>query len=161
MNQVIIGLGSNLSGPKQQLQLALNTLASHKDVSLLKTSSFYRSKPQGPQDQDDFINAAVLLETALSPRDLLALCKTIEDQQGRVKTRHWGERNIDLDILFYGQQRIELSHPDLVIPHRHALERDFVVIPVLELAPLWSLPDGTLLREHVESCLGHSLVKED
>jgi 2-amino-4-hydroxy-6-hydroxymethyldihydropteridine diphosphokinase len=98
--QVLIGLGSNLNGPVEQLTTAIQTIAEHRDIQLNKTSSFYQSHPQGPQDQDLFINAVIFITTTLKPDALLLALQAIETDQGKVKLRHWGERCIDLDILF-------------------------------------------------------------
>lgn len=148
MTNVLIGIGSNLEGPKDQVRKAISTLKDVPDTVLLKASSLYSSKPQGPQDQDDYVNAVALVSTNLSPIQLLLALKNIEAQFGRVKKRHWGERIIDLDIVFYGQDEVELLDPDLVIPHREALNRDFVVMPALEIAPDWVLPNGERLESY-------------
>jgi|TARA_R110000850_G_scaffold146882_1_gene269074 2-amino-4-hydroxy-6-hydroxymethyldihydropteridine diphosphokinase len=156
---VLIGLGSNLNSPVDQIQEAINTLSLHKDIELIKASSFYESQPQGPQDQDRFINAVILIQTELKPEALLLLLQAIERQQGRVKVRHWGERCIDLDILFIDQTSIKQVNPELIIPHAHALNRDFVLIPALEIVPEWRLPDQSLLKDHLTSCINHDLQK--
>jgi 2-amino-4-hydroxy-6-hydroxymethyldihydropteridine diphosphokinase len=156
-NQVLIGLGSNLNSPAKQVLRAADTLADCKDVNLVALSSLYCSSPQGPQDQDDYVNAVALVETALSPHALLLITQGIEASFGRVKTRHWGERVIDLDILFFNEQVINSQNPDLTIPHPFALERDFVMIPALELVPEWRLPDHSYLKDYLSSCTSHQL----
>lgn len=130
--QVFIGLGSNLEDPRQQLNAAVQALAGLPETRLLRTSRFYASKPQGPQDQPDFMNAVCLLETALSPQALLEALQTIERQQGRIKQRHWGERCIDLDILLYGDHIIHSEH--LCVPHQAMAQRDFVLLPLAEIS---------------------------
>lgn len=130
--QVFIGLGSNLDDPRQQLNTAVQALAGLPETRLLRTSHFYASKPQGPQDQPDFMNAVCLLETALSPQALLEALQTIERQQGRIKQRHWGERSIDLDILLYGDHIIQSEH--LCVPHQEMAHRDFVLLPLAEIS---------------------------
>jgi len=130
---VYIGLGSNLDNPLAQIQTAVASLNQTKELEVLACSSLYGSKPQGPQDQPDFANAVCLVETTLSPLNLLACLQTIEQQQGRVKKRHWGERLIDLDILLYGAQVI--STEVLTVPHAELANRDFVLIPLAEIAP--------------------------
>jgi 2-amino-4-hydroxy-6-hydroxymethyldihydropteridine diphosphokinase len=159
LKSVLIGLGSNLDCPIQQVQTAIKTLALHQDIALLKVSSLYESQPQGPQDQDAFINAVALIQTELEPSVLLLILQEIERQQGKIKVRHWGERCIDLDILFIDQVTISQANPDLVIPHPHALSRDFVLIPALEIMPEWRLPDQSLLKDYLASCLKHDLKK--
>ena len=157
--QILIGLGSNLDAPICQINNAINSIQTIQTTSLVKQSSFYESLPQGPQDQGNFINSVILVESALSAPSLLAQLKNIEQLQGRIKTRHWGERCIDLDILFYGQSEIQIQQPDLTIPHPQALLRDFVVIPALEIVPDWKLPDGTTLNRYRGQCLQHQLRK--
>ncbi|NPA71761.1 MAG: 2-amino-4-hydroxy-6-hydroxymethyldihydropteridine diphosphokinase [Gammaproteobacteria bacterium] len=136
---VYIGLGSNLDDPLAQIQTAVATLNQTEELKVLACSSLYGSKPQGPQDQPDFANAVCLVETTLSPLNLLACLQAIEQQQGRVKKRHWGERLIDLDILLYGAQVI--STEVLTVPHAEIANRDFVLIPLVEIAPDLVIPN--------------------
>jgi len=157
--EAIIGIGSNLCEPKRQVQLAIQCLSQLAGMRVLAQSSLYVSSPQGPQDQDDFCNAVVLIDTQLTPSELLNSLQTIEREFGRVKTRRWGERIIDLDIIFYGHETIQQNDPDLRIPHPLALERDFVVTPTLEVAPSWTLPDGTPLSEVNCVFVSHNLQK--
>ncbi|VAW48879.1 2-amino-4-hydroxy-6-hydroxymethyldihydropteridinepyrophosphokinase, partial [hydrothermal vent metagenome] len=102
------------------------------------TSPFYGSTPLGPSDQPDFVNAVCLIETEFTPCALLRALKTIEIEQGRVKKRHWGERLIDLDILLFDD--LELTSDVLTIPHRDMTLRDFVLIPLLDIAPDLIIP---------------------
>ncbi len=155
----IVGIGSNLCGPIEQVQNAIARLSRLASTEVLAQSSLYMSSPQGPQDQQDFCNAVVLIRTQLSAVELLFSLQAIEDEFGRVKTRHWGERIIDLDIIFFGQDKITQDTPHLVVPHPYALERDFVVIPVLEVTPNWVLPCGTHLAETVNEFDSHNLQK--
>lgn len=154
---VLVGLGSNLNNPVRQLRTAIKTIANHSAISLKKISSFYQSLPQGPQDQDVFVNAVISFHTALEPEALLIELQKIEINQGKVKIRHWGERCIDLDILFIDQLSLDLTQPELTVPHPHALMRDFVLIPALEIEPDWQLPNNKLLKNHLDSCLQHAL----
>lgn len=128
-----IALGSNLNDPRKQIEKALLALDNLPDTLRLKTSKLYQTKPVGPQQQSDFINAVVKYETSLPPLTLLAELKQIEQQQGRTLTYRWGPRVIDLDILLYGDQKMDL--PELTIPHPHMLERLFVLIPLQEIEP--------------------------
>lgn len=132
-----LGLGSNLAtelgSPIEHLQQAVRRLAQHEDVRHLQVSSYYASAPMGPQDQPDFINAVVGLETRLSPLELLALCQQLEQQAQRARLRRWGERSLDVDIVLYGQQHIH--EPTLTVPHAGIFERNFVLVPLRELAP--------------------------
>lgn len=138
INTVYIGLGSNLSNPVEQLNAALKSIALMPSTQLIKSSSFYGSKPLGPQDQPDFINAVCEVETELKANDLLKRLQAIELEQGRIKKRHWGERLIDLDILLFGNETI--IHKDLVVPHSQIALRDFVLIPLSEIAPGLVIP---------------------
>lgn len=138
LHTAYIGLGSNLDNPAQQIRSALTTLAALADTQLLKSSSLYASKPQGPQDQPDFVNAVCQLQTSLTPVALLDTLQAIEQQQGKVKKRHWGERLIDLDILLFDDQIIETSR--LTVPHKEIAGRDFVLLPLQEISPGLVIP---------------------
>ncbi len=157
--EVLIGLGSNLNNPRQQVLNAIQAIEAIDGVNFLSRSSLYESSPQGPQDQENFFNAVVLVSTNMQAEVLLNRLQEIENEFGRVKTRHWGERIIDLDILFYGRYKIHSDLPDLNIPHLQALTRDFVIIPTLEIAPEWTLPNGSFLKDYQEACLNHQLTK--
>ncbi|NOQ69471.1 MAG: 2-amino-4-hydroxy-6-hydroxymethyldihydropteridine diphosphokinase, partial [Gammaproteobacteria bacterium] len=98
---VYIGLGSNMQQPYSQIKKAIAALNNSPDTEVLIDSGYFRSKPMGPEDQPDYVNAVVEIETALDATALLKNCQLIEAQQGRIKKRHWGERCIDLDILLY------------------------------------------------------------
>lgn len=143
----IIALGSNLDDPAKQLNRAFDSLGQLPSSKLVRRSSVFQSKPLGPQDQDVYCNAAATLETDLDAVSLLSELQAIETSFGRIKTRHWGERVIDLDIIFFGQHIIQSRVPDLSVPHPQALKRDFVCEPILEIEPLWILPDGSYLKD--------------
>ncbi len=160
-NQVLLGIGANLDGPKRQVSKAIERINQHADITLKARSSLYRSQPQGPQDQNDFVNAVVWIETALEPSSLLQATQAIEADFGRIKSRHWGERIIDLDILFFNNESISLEKPALCIPHPYAVQRDFVLIPAIEIAPDWTLPDETPLTHFLSSCATHHLQRID
>ncbi|MDF1654690.1 MAG: 2-amino-4-hydroxy-6-hydroxymethyldihydropteridine diphosphokinase [Coxiellaceae bacterium] len=132
MERVYIGIGSNLEKPIEQVYEAVVTMMELASTEWRGVSSLYVSKPQGPQDQPDFVNAVVAIDTELSPRELLEILQAAEQQQGRIRTRHWGERIIDLDILLYGNEVVNES--DLKIPHPRMEERPFVMVPLLEVA---------------------------
>jgi len=143
MTRCYIGLGANLNDPAHQIVIALNALAALPGTQLLQWSSLYTTKPMGPQDQPDYINAVAEIDTSLAPLPLLDALKAQEQQQGRTKLRHWGERSIDLDILLYGD--LTMTSERLTIPHAGLPLRAFVVKPLLEIAPRQCLPDGTPL----------------
>ena len=138
MANVYIGLGSNLENPLSQLQIAIEHLEALPATDLVNCSQFYGSKPLGPDDQPDFVNAVCQVETQLSPHALLAALQQIEIEQGRIKKRHWGERLIDLDILLYADEIIKTA--DLTIPHAEIDLRDFVLIPLAEISPGLVIP---------------------
>ena len=124
-----IALGSNLNDPAANVQRAVRELDALGTV--VKRSALHESKPWGVEDQPDFINAVVLLETALSPRELLNGLKKIEATMGRTPTYNWGPRLIDLDIIYYDD--LVVDEPDLKIPHPHFREREFVLKPLAEV----------------------------
>ena len=152
-----IALGSNLHTPREQLKRALNALAQLPQTQLMAVSSFYRSKPLGPQDQPDYLNAAVEISTALSPLALLDQLQRIENEQGRVRLRRWGERTLDLDILLYGDEIIQSER--LTVPHYDMHNREFVIIPLAEIAPNLILPNGQKLAELADRFTVHQMEK--
>ncbi|AZZ99489.1 2-amino-4-hydroxy-6-hydroxymethyldihydropteridine diphosphokinase [Pseudoalteromonas sp. R3] len=150
MNTVYIGLGANLNAPEAQLRNALDALNASSSLSLARVSSFYASKPMGPQDQPDYINAVAKLMTDLPAIEVLDLLQKIELQHGRVrKAERWGPRTLDLDILLYNDEKIDTQR--LIVPHYGLCEREFVVFPLLEIAPELTLPNGQLLANIASS----------
>jgi len=143
MIKVYIGLGSNLDDPQAQLEKAIIAFEKIPSSSVVKTSSFYKSKPVGPQDQPDYINAVVELDTGLSAAVLLDYLQEIENEHGRVRGQKWGARTLDLDILLFGD---EIIHDDrLTVPHEEMHKRGFVLFPLDEIAPDCVIPDlGTV-----------------
>ncbi|WP_348730436.1 2-amino-4-hydroxy-6-hydroxymethyldihydropteridine diphosphokinase [Rheinheimera texasensis] len=139
MIRVYLGLGANLDAPLQQLQQAVNALMQLPLSELAAVSSFYGSKPMGPQDQPDYVNAVAALDTHLAPETLLDELQRIELEQGRQrKDERWGPRTLDLDILLYGEAVLATSR--LTVPHYGLHQREFVVYPLLELAPALVIP---------------------
>ncbi|GAA0810856.1 2-amino-4-hydroxy-6-hydroxymethyldihydropteridine diphosphokinase [Colwellia asteriadis] len=139
MTIVYIGLGSNLSDPAEQVKQAIVEVAKIPHSSVLATSSIYLSRPMGPQDQDDYINAVLALETTLAPLDLLDALQAIENAAGRVrKDNRWGARILDLDILLYGD--LVINNDRLTVPHYGMKVREFVLLPLAEIAPKLCLP---------------------
>ena len=123
-----IGLGSNLGDSQQILREAVAKLSMLGEVQV---SRLYQSPPMGPQDQPNYLNSVIQLDTILEPLALLDQLQQIEQEAGRVRLRRWGERTLDLDLLIYGQQQIQNER--LTVPHIGIWERDFVVIPLLDL----------------------------
>jgi 2-amino-4-hydroxy-6-hydroxymethyldihydropteridine diphosphokinase len=150
MSHCFLALGSNLVEPLQQAIAARQTLAASQQINLLAASSLYRSRPMGPQDQPDYLNAVLHISTELSPLELLDFTQNIEQQQGRVrKQQRWGPRTLDLDILLYDQQVIDT--PRLSIPHYGMKQREFVLLPLAEIAADLCLPDGSSVAQLAES----------
>ena len=132
--KVFIGLGSNLGERESMIRLALEDLSRLPETKLLRASSLYDTEPVGEVDQPNFLNAVAQLETQLSARQLLWNLLLIEKRLGRVRTRRWGPRTMDLDLLLYGDEVIEDS--DLRVPHPELAQRSFVLVPLIELDPL-------------------------
>lgn len=129
---VFVGLGSNLLDPVYQVQTALVALAQIPESQVVAASALYRSEPMGPQDQNDYINAVAQLETTLEPLVLLDQLQAIEQVHGRErKGERWGPRTLDLDLLLYGDQVIDV--PRLTVPHYGIAERSFVLLPLQEI----------------------------
>lgn len=149
-----IGLGSNLDSPRQQIKSALIALSGQAGITLLRNAGYYVSKPMGPQDQPDYVNSVAEIKTTLSAESLLSCCQSIEQDQGRERLRHWGERTIDLDILMYAN--LELNSESLKIPHPGVAVRDFVYLPLLSLDPDICLPNGEGLKTLVEKQINKS-----
>ena len=137
--QVWIGMGSNLDQPIEHLINAQYQLMNEVYVKDFVISSFYQSKPVGPQDQPDFVNAVCTFRTYLSPEALLTQLQNIEGMHGRIKKRHWGERTLDLDILLYADRVINTAY--LTVPHPEMLNRSFVIYPALEINPRLTMPN--------------------
>lgn len=128
-----IGLGSNLAEPIKQVQSAIENLKNIAQSKVIKVSSLYLSKPMGPQDQDDYINAVLALETTLTPIELLDTLQHIENEAGRVrKENRWGARILDLDIILFGDEII--NNERLTVPHYGMKDREFVLLPLAEIA---------------------------
>ena len=130
--EVGLGLGSNIGDKAGNIEKALRSLEAGGGLTVTARSQLYRTAPWGVEDQDWFINACALAESDLSPEALLARCKSVEAGLGREETIRWGPRLIDIDILFYGDQRIDA--PCLTIPHKELFNRAFVLVPLAEIA---------------------------
>jgi len=134
-----VGLGSNLSQPSRQLRAALECLSATEGVRVYAVSGTYRSAPLGGIEQPDFLNACAALMTRLSARALLDAFKDIEGKLGRDRSaRRWGPRTIDLDLLVFGSHRID--EPGLSVPHPGIASRNFVLLPLRDIAPELQIP---------------------
>lgn len=145
---VYAAMGSNLGDKQDYIRFGTDRLEEHPSVHMLKVSDLIVTKPYGGVEQDDFVNGAMVFETTLYPHELLRLFKQIEAEAGRKKTVHWGPRTLDLDILFYDDQLIDTD--DLVVPHPGIALRDFVLIPMAQLAPNFRHP---LLKKRMRELL--------
>jgi 2-amino-4-hydroxy-6-hydroxymethyldihydropteridine diphosphokinase len=157
MTLCFVALGANLGEPLQQLESALAAIGQLPQCSLTGTSPWYRSKAVGPGPQPDYINGAAMLETTLSPQELLTQLQAIEHAHGRERSQHWAARTLDLDILLYGN--IELNSDQLRIPHQHMQQRNFVLFPLYDLAPELTLPCGTPLESLLARCSREGLQR--
>ncbi len=150
MPVVHIGLGSNLAGPAQQLQQALGELAALPESHLRRHSRLYRSDPLGPAEQPDYVNAVAALETTLAPLALLDALQAIEADHQRVRGERWGPRTLDLDLLLYAEQRLDL--PRLQVPHPGLPLRNFVLYPLFEIDPQLTIPGHGPLATLLKQC---------
>ncbi len=157
MSEVFIAIGSNLADPLGQARRAISAMAALPETELQQASSFYSSRPMGPADQPDYVNAVARLTTRLAPLALLDQLQKIELEQGRVrKDERWGPRTLDLDLLLYGDRVIK--HERLIVPHYGMQEREFVLLPLAEIAPALVLPCGTPLAQLVARCPRNGLA---
>lgn len=143
MTIVYIGLGSNMESPRQHITTAIKALGEIQSTHTKTVSSLYKSKPVGPQDQDDYVNAVAELETSLTPLDLLDKLQVIENEHGRVRHERWGPRTLDLDILMFGDEVI--NNERLTIPHSEMTNRSFVLVPLAEINSDCVIPEKGLL----------------
>lgn len=157
MTRVYLVLGSNLEQPLQQVNSALAALGQVPQTRLTRQSSFYRSRPLGPQDQPDYLNAVAELETGLSAEQLLDHTQAIERLHGRVRKAHrWGPRTLDLDILLFGDRVIQT--PRLTVPHYDMKNREFMLYPLAEIAPDLRFPDGESLAQRLAAVDSNGLT---
>ena len=155
--EAFIGFGGNLGEVQATFGLALNEIKTFAKVR--KTSSLYRSKPYGFEDQPDFLNAVARVTTDLEPSALLAKLQAIETDFGKLVIRENGPRAIDLDLLFYND--LVLKRDDLEVPHPGIPERDFVLLPMAELDPDFSHPAlGRTIKELLGDCSADYVLDE-
>ena len=150
MTLAYIAIGSNLASPLEQVNAAVQALGEIPQSKIVAVSSFYRTPPLGPQDQPDYLNAAVVLETALNAETLLDNTQRIELQQGRVrKEERWGPRTLDLDLMLFGHETINTER--LTVPHYDMKNRGFMLWPLFEVAPDLIFPDGISLKSILDN----------
>jgi 2-amino-4-hydroxy-6-hydroxymethyldihydropteridine diphosphokinase len=133
-----VGIGSNLDSPRDRVLEAIERLTKLQAARSTLRSRLYLSRPLGPQDQPQFVNAAVGLLTQLAPQDLLSELLAIERLMGRERKERWGPRVIDLDLLWMVDSAVTL--PALTLPHPGVSTRNFVLYPLADLAPTLNIP---------------------
>lgn len=133
-SRAFLALGGNLGHPLTAFRAACRELEQHPRIDLVATSALYQTPAVGgPAGQPDYLNAVIELRTVLSPHELLAFCRELEEAAGRTRTVRWGARTLDLDLLFFDQQIF--ASPELTLPHPRLQERRFVLLPLADLAP--------------------------
>lgn len=138
MTNAFLGLGSNIGDRLEALRCAVARLASTEDIRLKCISSIYETEPYGLKDQPWFLNLVIGIETNRRPLSLLQVCRQIESVLGRIREVRWGPRTVDVDVLCYGRETIQL--PELQIPHPELHLRRFVLVPFAEIAPHFVVP---------------------
>ncbi len=147
VHSAYVGLGANLGDPAAQLRAALAAIAALDGTQVVATSRFYRSAPMGPPDQPYYCNAVCHVRTAIAPRDLLDALIGIERAAGRIRGgERWGARRLDLDLLHV--EGVVLDEPGLHLPHPGIAQRNFVLVPLAELAPALAIPGLGALDVH-------------
>jgi 2-amino-4-hydroxy-6-hydroxymethyldihydropteridine diphosphokinase len=127
-----LGLGSNIGGRLEHLQAAIDGLAATAGITVVAVSRVYETDPIGPE-QPEYLNAVAAIDTALEPRELLAIGQRLEEEAHRVRRERWGPRTLDVDILLVGDEQVD--EPDLEVPHPRLHERKFVRVPLADVAP--------------------------
>lgn len=140
-----LGLGSNVGRRAQMLMSALEALQACDGLELVAASSAYETDPVGVTDQPAFLNMVARFRCALTPRELLEAVRAVEAELGRVRTKRWGPRTIDVDVLLLGDLHIETER--LTVPHPEMMKRQFVLVPLAELAPNLTMPGGRTAGE--------------
>ena len=143
--QVYLALGSNLGNREKHLSDAIAAIGSNNAITVITQSSVLETAPVGEVQQGYFLNAVVEIETVLSPQDLMRVCLEIEVQQGRTRSEKWGPRTIDIDLLFFSDRL--LDEEGLRVPHPELQNRSFVLIPLVEIAPMIVHPSLGLTAE--------------
>ena len=129
----IVALGSNMGDREGHIETALKAMDENEFIRRLATSTLIETPPYGVTDQDDFLNGAVYVETILEPEVLLEYLHSLENDSGRERTRHWGPRTLDLDLIYYSD--LIINNEALMLPHPELQKRRFVLEPIAEIAP--------------------------
>lgn len=158
MTRCFVGIGSNLGDSQAIFQQVFKDLSDNESIELRQVSSNYRSKPLQDANQPDYLNAVICLDTNLSPLELLDVLQALETKYGRVRNAvRWDSRTLDLDILLFGDQ--EISSKRLTVPHKEIPNRDFVLIPLYEIAPELSIPGKGALKTLLVQCENRGMKK--
>lgn len=159
MSVCYIALGSNLNNPQQQLNAAKIAIDKISNTRVTMCSSIYQSEAMtlDGETQADYLNAVIQIQTDLAAETLLDELQAIENQQGRVREKRWGERNIDLDIVLFGDQQIKTQR--LTVPHCEMKNRNFVLYPLYQISPELTLPDNTILKDLLSTVSDQCLNK--
>lgn len=144
-HHVYIALGSNIGDRQAHLHRAIGLLQEEDRIQVIQQSSIYETEPIGYTDQQSFLNMVIRIQTACSPSELLEITQAIEQRCGRTREIKWGPRTIDLDILLYDQENMEMEN--LIIPHPRMWERAFVIVPLMELEPELVNDEGKSIQE--------------
>lgn len=146
MVQAVVAVGGNVGDVRQTLRRAQELVEQHDSVQNMRAAELYRSVAMGADAGDSFLNSVWVFETSLEALELLDLLQQVENELGRTREVRWGPRTLDLDLIFYGDQMIDL--PRLVVPHPHCWYRRFVLAPVASLVPEFVHPvHGVTIRE--------------
>lgn len=157
MNTAFVALGANLGDPAATLRAALGALANLQESRVIRSSSLYRTAPVGITEQPEFVNAVARLETTLAPEALLDQLLDIEQRFGRIRAERNGPRTLDLDLLLYDDQLLEL--PRLTLPHPRLHLRAFVLYPLAEIAPDLALPGRGKIAAWLPAVANQGIVK--
>ena len=153
MTLCFLGLGSNLQSPERQLRKAIVQLHKLPLSVVTSVSSLYVSKALGVRSQPQYRNMVLAVHTYLPAKRLLSYCQRIENKHHRLRKIRWGARTLDIDLLLYGNQTI--TNSQLTVPHPQMLQRDFVLIPLLEISPGTCFPSGEPIASYVKGCKMH------
>ncbi len=158
MKQVYLGFGSNIGNRRVNIEKALDDLEHNVEMKLIKRSAFYETEPVGKKDQPYFLNLVAEFETSFTPEELLTVIKKEETNLGRIQRGRWNAREIDIDILFFGDECIE--NGTLIVPHKEVPRRRFVLSPMAEIAPEFIDPrSGKTITNLLEECTDHSFIE--
>lgn len=157
MNIAYVALGANLGDPATTVRAALGALANLPESRVVRSSSLYRTKPVGIADQPEFVNAVAQLETTLRPEALLDQLLDVEQRFGRIRAEKNGPRTLDLDLLLYDDQFLEL--PRLTLPHPRLHLRAFVLQPLAEIAPNLIIPGRGNIAAWLPAVANQGIVK--